>query len=556
MKRLHWHDFISINLFWFGMNIRNTAVGSVFMPYLVAGFVPPEIKNTALGAMRVAGLMVAMLVQPAAGLLSDRSRSRFGRRRPFIFIGVMFDIVFLSAIGLVGSYWALFVVLLFQQFSANVSHGPLQGLIPDLVPEDQRGRASAVKSIFELLPIVLVPFLIAGLVAAGQVGLAIAATSALLLITMLLTVIFVREEPLREALTGSIKGPMLRVVGMLAGIYYGAEAGFLAGGLLGGLVGLVAWPLAGPKVAQMIAFGVGGLIAMLIAVGVGVWSGALATLAGAARGIILGAAAGVAAGGLIGVLAWLVGWPLIEAAIAGLLVAMFVSIGVGFYIMIPALPALRSDARQHASFIWWIVNRLLFLAAATSIQGFAPYFLMSAFGVDRGEGIQMTANLFLVVGIFTVVIALPGGWLADQVGSKMLTRLAGIIATLGTLVLLSTTLAPNLPLMYVAGSIIGMAVGLFMTANWALGTGLAPRQEAGRFLGVSNLAGAGAGMIGAGIGGLLADALNRLQPGMGYFAIFTCYGVLFLSSTIILIKVRGEKLENPAGILSTNTRSS
>jgi len=32
------------------------------------------------------------------------------------------------------------------QFSANVSHGPLQGLIPDLVPEENRGRASAVKA--------------------------------------------------------------------------------------------------------------------------------------------------------------------------------------------------------------------------------------------------------------------------------------------------------------------------------------------------------------------------------------------------------------------------
>ena len=170
MKRMRWHDYLTVNLFWLGLNIRNTAVGSVFMPYLVDAFVRPEVKNTALGMMRTAGLIIAMLVQPAMGILSDRSTSRFGRRRPFIFVGVLFDLVFLAAIGLSGSYWALLVAILLQQFSANVSHGPLQGLIPDLVPEDQRGRASAVKAFFELLPLILVGVTIARLVGAGQLG--------------------------------------------------------------------------------------------------------------------------------------------------------------------------------------------------------------------------------------------------------------------------------------------------------------------------------------------------------------------------------------------------
>ena len=126
MKRLRWYDYLSINLFWLGLNIRNTAVGSVFTPYLVALFVPTGRQNTALGAISTAGLIIAMLVQPAAGILSDRSTSRFGRRRPFIFFGVLFDVLFLVAIGLSGNFWMLLVATLLIQFSANVSHGPLQ----------------------------------------------------------------------------------------------------------------------------------------------------------------------------------------------------------------------------------------------------------------------------------------------------------------------------------------------------------------------------------------------------------------------------------------------
>jgi MFS family permease len=89
----------------------------------------------------------------------------------------------------------------------------------------------------------------------------------------------------------------------------------------------------------------------------------------------------------------------------------------------------------------------------------------------------------------------------------------------------------------VAGSIIGLATGLFMTANWALGTDLIPRGEAGHYLGISNLAGAGAGIVGSGIGGLVADAINHYYMGLGYFAIFAAYAVLFALSSVALLWV-------------------
>jgi len=76
-----------------------------------------------------------------------------------------------------------------------VSHGPLQGLIPDLVPEDQRSHASAVKSIMELLPVVLVGLTIAKMVGAGHLDAAIFVTGLALLVVTLITMIFVKETP-------------------------------------------------------------------------------------------------------------------------------------------------------------------------------------------------------------------------------------------------------------------------------------------------------------------------------------------------------------------------
>ena len=223
----------------------------------------------------------------------------------------------------------------------------------------------------------------------------------------------------------------------------------------------------------------------------------------------------------------------------GGLVAMAVAVVVGVWG--GALTTLGRDARQHASFTWWVVNRLLFLAAITSIQGFAPYFLMYAFNMTRQAAADLTGSLMMVVGIFTLLTALPGGWLADRLGHKLLVGASGLVAAVGAFMLLGTIWVPNLSLIYIAGCILGLATGLFTTTNWALGTNLVPRAEAGRYLGISNLAGAGAGMIGAGIGGPLADFLNGYRPGLGYFAIFACYGILFVLSTLLLVKVSERK---------------
>ncbi len=480
-KFLHWYDYLFINLYWLGLNTRNTAVGSVFTPYLVALFVPEANRNGALGWISTAGLIIAMLVQPAAGLLSDRSTLRFGRRRPFLLVGTLFDLIFLLLIALAGNFWMLLAATLLIQFSANISHGPLQGLIPDLVPEEQRGRASAVKAVMELIPIVLVGSIIAQLVGAGRFGWAVAATGAILAITLVLTLFLVREELLRQKPISSLREPMVRVLGMLSGIGVGAGVGLVGGAALGGAIALMAWPLVGQKAAQAIWIGVGGMAAMAIAVVAGVWSGALTTLG--------------------------------------------------------------QEARRHRSFIWWIVNRLLFLAAATSFQTFLPFFLMFAFGLNAEQAAALNGALITVIGLFILVSALAGGWAADRFGQRRVVLISGWLATIGAMLALSTIWSPNLAMIYLAGSILGVGVGLFMTSNWALGTNPAPAKEAGRYLGISNLAGAGAGVIGKGLGGPMADWLNAFLPGLGYLGIFAAYAFLFALSALILGKVQ----EEPAG---------
>jgi len=116
--------------------------------------------------------------------------------------------------------------------------------------------------------------------------------------------------------------------------------------------------------------------------------------------------------------------------------------------------------------------------------------------------------------------------------------LAAVVAAIGTFLLF---FAHNIIMVTICGMIIGLSVGIFMTTNWALGTDLVPPVEAGLYLGVSNLAGAGAGVVGSGIGGPMADFFNAYQKGLGYLVIFGIYGALFVLSSVTLVKVRTER---------------
>ena len=437
----------------------------LILPLLVSQFVDPGMKNSYLGLLRSAGLLIAILVQPLAGLLSDRNTSRFGRRRPFIFTGVMMNLVLLLGIALAPDYWWLFAATLLLQFSSNIAHGALQGLIPDLVPPEQRGRASGVKTILELpIAIILVGQIVAKVISPTNIWPGVLIVIGFVFVTMLATML-APEKPLpeEERPTGDLREPIIRLV-LLTAIFGGVTLVF------GSLVAVVGAALAGQGALQLVAVGLAGLTAMAMSIVVGVWFSA--------------------------------------------------RVGIG--------PAVR----HNPSFTWWVVNRLLFLAAVGSIQGFALYFVQDVLKLP--DAAPVIGNMNTLAGVFLLLAGLGSGFLSDRIGERGLVALAGLLAAGGVAVLfLGGTM-----MVYVAGAIIGIATGLFFTTNWSLGTKLVPPEKAGLYLGVSNLAGAGAGVVGAGIGGPLADFFNQTSPGLGYLAVFAMYGAIFVLSAVTLLKVK------------------
>jgi MFS family permease len=88
------------------------------------------------------------------------------------------------------------------------------------------------------------------------------------------------------------------------------------------------------------------------------------------------------------------------------------------------------------------------------------------------------------------------------------------------------------------GSVLGAGIGLFLTSNWALANALAPQEEAGKYLGLTNLATAGSAAI-ARLEGPVLDWLNAAWPGawVGYRGLFIFGAVCMLLSVFFLRRI-------------------
>ena len=144
-------DYLKITVLGFALTALWSSIHSIILPLRLLDIIPEGQKNTYLDLLILAGLILALVVQPIAGAFSDVSSSKWGRRRPYILTGTLILIILTTGIGLSPSYGAIFLVYCLMQISSNTVQGPYQAFIPELVPESKRGLASGVKGLLSIV---------------------------------------------------------------------------------------------------------------------------------------------------------------------------------------------------------------------------------------------------------------------------------------------------------------------------------------------------------------------------------------------------------------------
>jgi Na+/melibiose symporter-like transporter len=423
-------DFVVMSVYWVAIGFLWNSMGLLVVPYLVEHVVGKALEGTATAFMENLGTLVAIVWQPLMGAVSDRTRTRWGRRRPFIFVGTIGDAVFLTAIALSGAYLPLVAGYVLLQLASNTAQGPYQGLLPDLVPPAQKATASGYYGASNLLGTLLGAGASGIILAHAGVGAVLASVGAALLLTMALTVTLV---PDRGQPTEALDRPLALV-----------RRTFTA-------------PL------------------------------------------------------------------------------------------------------RNRPFLWLMTSRLLILMGIVGIQTFLYFYFSNVF--FHGDAARVGTAFATTLGtaiVIAILVSIPAARLSDRVGRRPLIFASGMLGATGTMVLVfshfqwvpGAILDPlarglNVPPLAAQASLVGLVIGLglgtFFSVDWAFITDVIPLTEAGLFLGFSNVATAGAGLIARGLAGPVHDYFNQGAPILGlpggYPVIFSIFFVWLVLGSLAVFKV-------------------
>jgi MFS family permease len=392
---------IALSAYWVAINYLWQGMGALILPRLIIGRVSSGHRGVALAVISIAGAIVAILVQPVAGALSDRVKIRWGRRKPLMLAGTLGDLVCLLGLALAGSYGALIIPYCALQICSNSAEGAYQGLLPDQVPDHERGRAAGYYGL-AVFGGTAVGFLLTGeLIAVGHLALALACAGIVLLLALAVTLKFVPDSP--------ASGPV----------------------------------------------------------------------------------------------------PPIKTALAGIFSFNF---------------------RANPAFTWLLISRLLALMGITGMTDFALLYIKASFFQGSGSALANRASgstsvLLAVVVLCAILVTLPAAKLSQRVGRIVIVRAAAFLGAAGILLLIPAT---SLMWVYAVGFLVGAAFGMLLSVDWALVTDLVPVTEAGRFMGISNLATGGSGILATAIGGPLLDFGNGLHHNAGFPMLF-----VFLAAALV-----------------------
>ncbi|HEX3029005.1 MAG TPA: MFS transporter [Clostridia bacterium] len=213
--------FFAINIIW---SIYNVAV-----PIYLKGL---GLAGVTIGAIMAVDNIFALILQPVFGLLSDKTVSRYGRRMPFLLIGIPLAALSFLVIPFFRSNAFLLLTAVFAlNFFMSIFRSPTFALVPDLTPKNLRNVANGVINTMGAIG-ATTAFLLGGILFRSDDAYPFAVASGILFISVIITYAFIKEpaapntepdekEPDEKVLNSSDKkGNFLNLIFMMLAIFF------------------------------------------------------------------------------------------------------------------------------------------------------------------------------------------------------------------------------------------------------------------------------------------------------------------------------------------------
>jgi len=165
---------------------------------LYNSFIPLILKNF-VGSTAMIGLVMTIdnifgvVFQPLFGHLSDRTRTRFGKRMPYIMVGIPICAIAFSIIPYMPSLPAMMAVIIVFNFVMSTWRSPVVALMPDVTPSPLRSKANGVINLMGGVGSIIA-FLVGGrLTTIGGYPLSFAMGSLVMVFALVMLLLFIRE---------------------------------------------------------------------------------------------------------------------------------------------------------------------------------------------------------------------------------------------------------------------------------------------------------------------------------------------------------------------------
>ena len=207
---LDWSKTFLIGLGFFTTGI-SWALYNSYVPLWLNSFIPDRVV---VGAIMGLDNLAMIFMEPIVGSISDRTRTRWGRRIPFLIIGVPISAFFLTLLPLVkGVLLVLMAAIICFLLMMAFYRAPVVALMPDVIPSNQRSKANGVINLMGGLGAVYA-FLFGSLLYSIDPLVAFGSTALIMIIALILLVSFVKEpsEVVIKESTEDITVPKVSVI--------------------------------------------------------------------------------------------------------------------------------------------------------------------------------------------------------------------------------------------------------------------------------------------------------------------------------------------------------
>lgn len=496
LPRLRWTQILAISIFSFALYFHWTALGIIILPSQVFKIAGNATKGTALAYVLVPGAFVSLFANPLFGMLSDRTHGRlaaWGRRRPYIFFGTLVNVLGLIWMAAARDIPTLALAYILVQFSSNAAQAPFHALLPDIVPEEQRGLVSGVMGLLAITGT------ISGVITAG---LFVAASKPLpeyqrglwlaygIIIAVLVALMFVTLISVRERMGASAQLETQEAE---------KSGGAPVQGASSEPPRRLSWVQKIPRSTKI------NVLSTLVVTAV-VWG--LMALWNRSHGSGLQ----------------------ISGEFQQVILEVVITIGL--------LRLFDFNPRRDPDFAWVLLTRLVMMLGIFTIQAYLQYYLRDVVGASNPE--QQTTNFVIIVSLTSLVSAPAAGWLSDRFGRKRLVYFSGGFMALVGLVFV---FAHSLVMALAAGAIFGLGYGAYQSVDWALVVDVLPsHKNYARDMGIWNISLSLPQVIAPVIGGPIIDSFTRSGNSVaGYQAIFIMAIAYCLIGTVTVRYIRGVK---------------